>query len=268
MCPPDRRSMSASPNWAPPSCIGFWPATPSRSCGSEFPKHAGFPIWRSMSISRRAGAARRLWAGSWPKPPNPTHTAPCRRSRRSDWQRQRNFLSIWLSGLLSCAPCSARSSKTCAQRSNPTWPAASRFFLPPAGTAASLEPRRGALIRNPEQPPRVLAPDLHPIILADRAGVEPIGGVVDVLERPVGREHDAVGADFQHGVVERRRVEIARRGDVEIFAEVLAQPLFCRPAVPVLDPGIGIVDPPHRERQVLAHMAEDDLQARMGVEQA
>jgi hypothetical protein len=123
------------------------------------------------------------------------------------------------------------------------------------------------LISQPEQPPRILPSDLLPVVLADRAGIEPHRGVVDVLERPVGREHDAVGADFEHGVVERRRVEIARRGDIEIFAEIIAQPFLRRPAVPVLDPRIGIVDPPHRERQVLAHMAEDDLQPRMGIEQ-
>src|SRR5580658_10291143 len=95
-------------------------------------------------------------------------------------------------------------------------------------------------IPQPEQPPRILPTDLHPIVLADRAGIEPHRGVVDVLERPVGRKHDAVGADFQHGVVERLRVEIARRGDVEIFAEVIAESLPCRPAVPVLDPGFGM----------------------------
>jgi hypothetical protein len=72
---------------------------------------------------------------------------------------------------------------------------------------------RSRSVPQPEQPPRILPPDLQAVILADRAGIEPDRGVVDVLEGPVGREHDAVGADFEHGVVERRRVEIARRGD-------------------------------------------------------
>ena len=88
-------------------------------------------------------------------------------------------------------------------------------------------------IPQPEQPPRILPADLHPIVLADRAGIEPHRGVVDVLERPVGREYDAVVADFEHGIEQRRRVEIARRGDVKNFAEVIAQPLLCRPTVPV-----------------------------------
>jgi hypothetical protein len=35
------------------------------------------------------------------------------------------------------------------------------------------------LIPQPERPPRILPSDLHPIALADRAGVEPHRGVVD-----------------------------------------------------------------------------------------
>ena len=72
--------------------------------------------------------------------------------------------------------------------------------------------------------------------------VEPVRGVVDVFERPVGREHDPVGADFQHGVEQRRGVEIARRRDMEIFAEIIANGFFRRIIVPVGDPGVGIVD--------------------------
>jgi hypothetical protein len=37
------------------------------------------------------------------------------------------------------------------------------------------------LVPQPEQPPRILPADFHPIVLADRAGVEPDRGVVDVL---------------------------------------------------------------------------------------
>src|SRR6202041_3321388 len=54
-----------------------------------------------------------------------------------------------------CAPCSARSSKTCEQRSSPTWPAASPSFLPLAGAAALLEMRRGAA-RSAEGSPQLL----------------------------------------------------------------------------------------------------------------
>ena len=63
-------------------------------------------------------------------------------------------------------------------------------------------------------------------------------------------------------------VEIARRGDIEIFAEIVADRFLRRIFVAVVDPAIGVVDPPQRVRQVLAQMAENDLQPRMGVEQA
>src|SRR5262245_54801066 len=43
-----------------------------------------------------------------------------------------------------------------------------------------------------EEPDRVRAPDLHAVGFADACRVEPFGRVVDVLERPVGREEDAV----------------------------------------------------------------------------
>ena len=48
-----------------------------------------------------------------------------------------------------------------------------------------------------EQLQRVGATDLRAVDLRDRAGVEPSGGVVDVLERPVGREQDVIRADLQ-----------------------------------------------------------------------
>jgi len=35
------------------------------------------------------------------------------------------------------------------------------------------------LILQPEQPPRIIHSHLHPIVLADRAGIEPHRGVVD-----------------------------------------------------------------------------------------
>jgi hypothetical protein len=63
-------------------------------------------------------------------------------------------------------------------------------------------------------------------------------------------------------------MEIARRGDIKIFAKIIAQPFLCRPTVPVLDPGVGIVDPLHRKRQVLAHMAEVDLESAVKLREA
>jgi hypothetical protein len=53
------------------------------------------------------------------------------------------------------------------------------------------------------------------------------------------------------------------RGDVEIAAEHVAEAecLLSRPRQ-------GMVDAPHQERQGFAEVAEDNLQARMGVEHA
>src|SRR5271169_205560 len=124
------------------------------------------------------------------------------------------------------------------------------------------------IIAELEQPPRIGAADLDAVILADRAGVEPKGGVIDILERPVGREHDPVAADFGERVHQRGRMELAGSRDMEIGAEIFAHALLGRIIVPVRNPGIGIVDAPQRERQVLAHMAENDLQPRMRIEQA
>src|SRR6185312_9842844 len=77
--------------------------------------------------------------------------------------------------------------------------------------APASRPARGvrSIVPQLEQAPRVGAADLEPVVLADGAGIEPVGGVIDVLEWPVGGEHDAVGADFQHGVHQRLGAEIA-----------------------------------------------------------
>src|SRR4051812_38706344 len=58
-----------------------------------------------------------------------------------------------------------------------------------------------------EQLERVGPPDLDSVFLADGRGVEPDGGMVDVLERPVGGEQDAIGAHRHHGVEQRGRVK-------------------------------------------------------------
>ena len=122
----------------------------------------------------------------------------------------------------------------------------------PLEFAAKISANAPSVISELEQPLRIGAADLEPVVLADRAGIEPIGGVIDILERPVGREHDPVGAELEHGGEQRRRVEIARRRDVEIFAEIVAHRPLRRIAVAVRDPGVGVVDAPERERQILA----------------
>src|SRR5512138_2541842 len=95
-----------------------------------------------------------------------------------------------------------------------------------------------------EQPFGVAAADLQAVGLADRAGVEPDRRMVDVLERPVGREHDAVGADLEHRIDQGLGAEVARGGEVEVLLEIDAQLLLRRVARRRLGPGVAIVDAP------------------------
>ncbi len=80
----------------------------------------------------------------------------------------------------------------------------------------------------------------------------------------VDREHDAVDAHLHHATQQRRIREVAAGGDVEVAAEGVAEAHGAR--------GAGtrerLVDAPDQERQRFAEMAEHDLQARIGFEQA
>src|ERR1700761_4773377 len=51
-----------------------------------------------------------------------------------------------------------------------------------------------------EQRPRIVAPDLLAVDFRDRRRIKPVGCMVDVLERPVGRKQDPIRADFQHRI--------------------------------------------------------------------
>ncbi len=69
-------------------------------------------------------------------------------------------------------------------------------------------------------------------------------------------------------VDERRRREIARRRDVEVLAEIMADAVLGRIVVPRLHPAVAAVDAPQIDRDALAEMAEHDLELRAFVEQA
>src|SRR6185295_19274733 len=113
-----------------------------------------------------------------------------------------------------------------------------------ASAGADKKEVRPHLSVQPEEPLGVAAADLQAVGLADRAGVEPDCRMVDVLERPVGREHDAVGADLEHRVDQALGAEIARGGEVEVLLEIDAQLLLRRVARRRLGPGVAIVDAP------------------------
>ena len=119
-----------------------------------------------------------------------------------------------------------------------------------------------------EQLDRVGASDLAAVGLAHAALVEPVRRVAEVLERVVDREHDPVDADLRDRVEQRGRAEVARRGEVEIGAEIVRHPLARRVFVRRLHPVVAVVDAPQIVRQALAEMPENDLQPRVLVEQA
>src|SRR5262245_43755753 len=48
-----------------------------------------------------------------------------------------------------------------------------------------------------EQAESIEAADLEPVGFADAGGVEPIRRVIDVLQRPIGREQDTIGPDLK-----------------------------------------------------------------------
>ena len=54
-----------------------------------------------------------------------------------------------------------------------------------------------------EQVNGVAATDLQAIVLADARAVEPVRGMIDVFERPVDREQNAVRSDFENGIDQR-----------------------------------------------------------------
>src|SRR4051812_1751886 len=126
---------------------------------------------------------------------------------------------------------------------------------------------RRVLLAEFEQAYRIGAADLFAIGLADARHVEPVGCVVDVLERPVGREQDAVGADLEDRVDQRLRAEVARRGGVEVGVEVVDDLVLRLVLVPPLHPRVAVVDAPHAVRQAFAHVAEHDLDLGVLVEE-
>src|SRR5262245_33167188 len=119
-----------------------------------------------------------------------------------------------------------------------------------------------------EQLERIGASDLAAVGLADLRVVEPAGGVAEILERVIDREHHAIDADLSHRIDQRGRAEMARGREMEIVAEIMRHPLLRRVFVRGLHPGVPAVDAPQIERQALAEMAENDLQVRTFVEQA
>src|SRR6478752_1992346 len=113
--------------------------------------------------------------------------------------------------------------------------------------------------RKPEQFDRIVAADFGPIGLADRCLVEPLRALADILERPVDREHHAVGAHDGHGVDERGGVEISRRGEMKVLAEIMRDTVLGGVFVRRLHPSVPVVDAPEINGYPFADVAEHDL---------
>src|SRR2546430_722045 len=110
-----------------------------------------------------------------------------------------------------------------------------------------------------EQVDGIAPADLVAIVLADAGAVEPVGGMIDVFERPVDREQDAIRSDFEDGIDQRLRAEIARSGQEEIRVEVVADFLLRLVLRRCLDPAASVVDPPPAAGHAFAHGAPANL---------
>lgn len=114
----------------------------------------------------------------------------------------------------------------------------------------------------------IFPPNLGPIGNAQLGAVEPIASRLEFLERVVDREQDAVRTDLVHAEVERGRGEVPARRDPDVLVEVLADRLLAAQPQRLLDVLEPVVDAPQVEGDVLAQVAQDDLQRRVAVEDA
>ncbi len=123
-------------------------------------------------------------------------------------------------------------------------------------------------LRQLEERQGVGAADLQAVGLADGGVVEPVCGMVHVLEGPVGGEQEAVRAHFEQRIDQRLRAEVARGGQVEILVEIVAQLALRGVALGHVHPGVAVVHAPHVVGQAFAEVAQDDPEAGVPVEQA
>ncbi|KAJ0158904.1 Positive regulator of purine utilization [Colletotrichum tanaceti] len=137
-----------------------------------------------------------------------------------------------------------------------------------------------------QQLPGVVAADLAVVVdaadgLLDLLGpaVPPGGAGLNGLVGVVDGEQDAVGADLVDDVAERRRGEVARGRDPDVAAEVVVDGLLAHAAAAPVAVALGlgdglldvlepVVDAPKVKGELLAQVADDDLEAREAVEDA
>src|SRR6476646_10833747 len=122
--------------------------------------------------------------------------------------------------------------------------------------------------RKHEQFDRIFAAEFGPVGLADRWLVQPVRAFAYILERGVDREHHAVGAHDGHGIDERGGVEISRRGEMKVLAEIMSDTVLGGVFVRRLHPSVPVVDAPEIDGYPFADVAEHDFQSWMFIEKA
>ena len=55
----------------------------------------------------------------------------------------------------------------------------------------------------------VVPTDLLTVRFADRGAVEPLRGVIDILERPIRREQDSIATDLEQGIDQRLGAKVS-----------------------------------------------------------
>src|SRR5262245_39062735 len=106
--------------------------------------------------------------------------------------------------------------------------------------------------------------DLLDVVLLERLALEEVDRRDIGLVRPVDREQHVVDAERHDGAEERGRGKIATAGDYQILRQVLRRRSF--EAATRSGEMRLVVDPMQHERQALAEMAENEGEAREGVE--
>jgi hypothetical protein len=123
---------------------------------------------------------------------------------------------------------------------------------------------------NLEQLPRIPPPNLLLGLLRQIDRIVPRTSILKRLERIVNTEKDPRRPYLLNAVLQRRSREVATSSDPDVLRKVLSDGLLARllQAERFLDVLEPVVDPPEVEGDVLAQVADDDLELGEAVEEA
>src|SRR5665213_206942 len=145
-----------------------------------------------------------------------------------------------------------------------------QLFLPrrPPSVSGRFEGRYNSFLDiKLEEPDRIGASDQEPCVLVNHSsGIEPLDGILHGFVWIVGAEIHSIPTHHFEGAAKSRVVEVAARGDVEMFAEILAQgPLA---AIAPRREAHARFQPPQPKWDQLTQMAEYNLKVGILVENA